>query len=63
MLKSSIIGIAGFIIGAGTVETINLTKSEAQIKPAATVSMPSINELCVKTHAESLPDQTVKEPY
>jgi hypothetical protein len=63
MIKASIIGIVGFIIGAGTAATINWTKSEAQIKPAATVSAPSIDELHVKTHAQSLPDQTVKEPF
>ena len=63
MLKASIIGIVGFIIGAGTVAIINWTKSEAQIKPAATASMPTIDELHVKTQAQSLPDQTVKEPF
>lgn len=62
MLKASILGI-GIMIGAGTVETMNWTKSEPQIKPAAAVSMPSIDELYVKTHAQSLPDQTVKEPF
>ena len=63
MLKACIFGIVGFMIGAGTVETINWTTSAAQINPAATVSMPSIDELHVKAHAQSLPDQTVKEPY
>jgi hypothetical protein len=62
MLKAGILGV-GIIIGAGTVETMNWKKSEPQIKPAATVGMPSIDELYVKTHAESLPDQTVKEPF
>jgi hypothetical protein len=63
MLKASIIGIVGFITGAATVATINWTKSEAQTKPAAIVSMPTIDELHVKTHAESLPNQTVNEPF
>jgi hypothetical protein len=62
MLKACIFGIVGFMIGAGTVETINWTTSAEQIKPA-TVSMPSIDELHVKAHTQSLPDQTVKEPY
>jgi hypothetical protein len=63
MLKASMIGIVGFMIGAGTVAIINWTKSDSQIMPAATVSMPTIDELHVKTHAQSLPDQTVKEPF
>ena len=63
MIKASIFGIVGFMIGAGTVETVNWTESAAQIKPAATVSMLSIDELHAKAHAQSLPDQTVKEPF
>ena len=63
MIKASIFGILGFMIGAGTVETVNWTESAAQIKPVATMSMPSMDELHAKAQAQSLPDQTVKEPF
>jgi hypothetical protein len=65
MLKASIIGITGFVIGAGTVEVIGWTKTEAvprQVAPAAVV-MPSIEELHAKARTQNLPDLTVKEPY
>lgn len=45
MLKASIFSVVGFMIGAGTVETIHWTRSAAQIKPATTVGVPSIDEL------------------
>jgi hypothetical protein len=66
MLKASIFGIIGFVLGSGTVEGICWTKTEAgarQVTPAATVGMPLIDERHAKTRSENLPDQTVKEPY
>jgi len=66
MLKASIIGITGFVIGAGTVEVISWTKTEAvpgQVAPTATLGMPSIDELHAKARTQNLPDLTVKEPY
>jgi hypothetical protein len=66
MLKASIIGITGFVIGAGTVEVIGWTKTEAvprQVAPAAAFVMPSIEELHAKARTQNLPDLTVKEPY
>jgi len=66
MFKASIFGIIGFVLGAGTVEGISWTRTEAaarQVTSAATVGMPSINELHAKARSQNLPDQTVKEPY
>jgi hypothetical protein len=66
VLKASIIGIIGFLLGAGTMQAISWTKTvpaPRQVTPAATLGMPSIDELHAKAHAQDLPDQTVKEPY
>jgi hypothetical protein len=66
MLKASIIGIIGFMIGAGTVAAIVWTKSEAahqRVTPTASFGMPSIEELHAQARAQNLPDRTVKEPY
>jgi hypothetical protein len=66
VLKASIIGIIGFLLGAGTMQAISWTKSvpvPGQVRPAATPGMPSIDDLHSKAHSRDLPDQTVKEPY
>jgi hypothetical protein len=66
MLKAGIIGITGFVLGAGTVAAISWTKTEAaptQMTPTAALGMPSIDELHAKARAQNLPDLTVKEPY
>ena len=65
MLKAAIIGITGFVLGAGTVEAISWTKTEVPrpVAPAAPVGMPSIDEFHTKARGQNLPDLTVKEPY
>ena len=66
MLKASIIGIIGFLLGAGTMQAISWTKGVPapwQVAPTVTLGMPSIDELHAKAHAKNLRDQTVKEPY
>jgi hypothetical protein len=64
MLKAGIFVIIGFALGAGTIEAMSWTRTEArQVSPAASVGMPSIDELHAKARSQNLPDQTVKEPY
>ena len=66
MLKAGIIGIIGFLLGAGTMQAISWTKTvpaPSQVTPTATLGMPSIDELHAKGHTQTLADQSVKEPY
>jgi len=64
-IKASMITIIVFATCAGAAGTYLWARSgpRCDATPAAALNMPSIEELHVRAHAQSLPDQTVKEPY